>query len=184
LVQGDPDELLTQEVGVSRVAEEPSSVEAWLEVLASPTSGNLGRLLVSVLGLVEVPLRAVGKELEDNEGHEDAGDDYVGGVHALTRNARGKHEDVGGSGDHEEQNTLGDADKQNVEDEEERAIDPAAYCFPSVILGADAVSTSAPVVERQAHGPHDTKGQYVIESLSREAIHTSPDVVVDVVDGR
>lgn len=152
---------------MSRIAEETSGIEAWLEVLACPTNGDLCRLLVSVLGLVEVPLRSIGEELEKNKGHENTSEDDVGSVHVLARDARCEHQDVGRSGDGEEQNALGKTNEEDVEDEEEWTIDPAADCLPSIILRANAVATSAPVVEGQTNRPTDTESQDIVESLRR-----------------
>jgi hypothetical protein len=134
LVKRNPDKLLADKVGVSRVAEETSGVEAWLKIFTSPPGRKFGSLLVGVLGLVKVPLRLVGKPFEDNEGQEATGKDGVDSGHVLSGKTGREHEDVGGCCDYEEEETLGNANEEDVEEEEERAAEPATHNLPTVVF--------------------------------------------------
>jgi hypothetical protein len=69
LVQSNPNGLLCGKVGVARPTPQASRVEAAVQLLTRvfELGRNLGSLLIGALGLVEVPLLLIGKELDDDE---------------------------------------------------------------------------------------------------------------------
>lgn len=73
--------------------------------------------------------------------------------------------------------------EEDVQEEERRCANPTLDQVPSVVLAANLVTTSAPVVECQAHRPYDTECHYIVHSLRLETVHPSPHSIVNVVYG-
>jgi hypothetical protein len=80
--------------------------------------------------------------------------------------------------------TLHRRGEEDVQQEERRCSDPALDQVPAVVLAADLVASSAPVVERQAQCPQHTECHHVVHSLRLQPVHPSPHGIVDVVDRR
>jgi hypothetical protein len=71
--------------------------------------------------------------------------------------------------------------EEDVQEEERRCANPALDQVPSVVLTTDLVTTTAPVVESQAHRPHNAECHHIIHSLRIKTIRPSPYSIVDVV---
>lgn len=95
LVQDDPDGLLGDEVGVPGVGEHAAGAEAAVQLCAVPAEGHFGGRLVLLLCLLEVPLLLVGEEGREDEEHEGAREDDVGGCGFGAGEAGGEEEDIG-----------------------------------------------------------------------------------------
>ena len=74
--------------------------------------------------------------------------------------------------------------EEDVQEEERRCADPTLDQIPSVVLATNLVTTTAPVVESQAHRPYNAECHYVVHSLRLEPVHPSPHSIVNVVQGR
>jgi hypothetical protein len=77
--------------------------------------------------------------------------------------------------------TLDRRREEDIQEEERRCANPTLDQVPSVILATDLVTTTAPVVESQAHRPHDTECHHIVHSLCLEAVRPGPHSIVDVV---
>ena len=80
--------------------------------------------------------------------------------------------------------TLDGRGEEDVQEEERRRANPTLDQVPSVILAANLVTTTAPVVECQAHRPYDTECHYIVHSLRLQTVQPSPHSIVDVVYSR
>jgi hypothetical protein len=74
--------------------------------------------------------------------------------------------------------------EEDVQEEERRCANPSLDQVPSVVLAANLVTTTAPVVERQAHRPHDAECHHIVHSLGLKTVRPSPYGIVNVVEGR
>jgi len=87
---------------MSRPGPETGCYEAAVELLAGVGTLWFCGGLVSLLGLLVVPLLLVGEDFYDDEDEHEAGEDIVVDIKGIFV-ARGEEEDVGWGRDHEEQ---------------------------------------------------------------------------------
>jgi len=80
--------------------------------------------------------------------------------------------------------TLNRRSEKNVQEEERRCANPTLDQVPPVVLATNLVTTTAPVVERQAHRPHNTECHHIVYSLRLETVQPSPHSIVNVVYSR
>ena len=142
---------------MTRQGPKTADDKATLEILGAELIlvgfGNARVVLVLLLGSLEVPLLTIGKELDDDEEEDGAREGQVGkakGFGALV--VCGDDENVGRGGDKKQKQRLGYCDEAKVKDaKNESIVHLGLHDLPAIILGADRVSSFAPVVESQAN---------------------------------
>lgn len=77
--------------------------------------------------------------------------------------------------------TLDRRGEEDVQEEERRCANPTLNQVPSVVLAANLVTSTAPVIESQTHRPNNTECHHIVHSSRLEAVRSSPDSIVNVV---